>query len=292
MGDMDCDYVRDGAVIWLNEVLSGLGCEVISELSLAKCKAPRKETLASWLDEALHFVSEQNDIIMKQRDTIGALKSELLGSQQNVIDLQGKLLDSKTEQLTALKSAVTSSVEDTMKAHSASVRSVVQTELRGSWSEVLAKNSSQAITTETKLKEAVKSAVAEEDKAKNVIVFGKNEEENEDVAVIVAEILHDTNQKPRVVECMRVGIFSAGKPRPIKVKLCSADAASSILRSAKDLKSSDRNKGTYIAPDRTPEERAAHKKLVEKMKEMMRTDPGNYHYIRKGAVRSVTKSVS
>ena len=79
-------------------------------------------------------------------------------------------------------------------------------------------------------------------------------------------------------------------PRPIKVKLCSADAVSSILRSAKHLKNSGNNKNTFIAPDRTQEERAAHKKLVEKMKGMVREEPEKYHYIRRGVIRSVQKS--
>ena len=294
MGDVDCDYVRDGAVNWLNEVLETLECEAVGQLSLAKCKAPKKDVLASWLNDALNLISEQNDLIKKLSDGTGVLKTELIGSQQKVIDLQGELLGSKTEQLTALQTAVKSSVEDTMKAglcsYSASVQSAVQTELRSSWSEVVAKSSGQAITTETKLKEAVKSAVAEEDKSKNVMIFGKNEVPNEDVAATVAEIMQDMNEKPRVVECIRVGTFQVGKPRPIKVKLCSADAVSSILRGAKHLKNSGSNKNTFIAPDRTQEERAAHKKLVEKLKEMMNEDPGKYHYIRRGAIRSVQKS--
>ena len=126
-------------------------------------------------------------------------------------------------------------------SYSASVQSAVQSGLQSSWSEVGAKSSSQAISTETKLKEAVKSAVTEEDNAKNVMIFGKKEEENEDIAATVAEILQDTKQMPRVVECIRVGTAKVGKPRPIKVKLLSADAASSILLSAKNLKSSDSN---------------------------------------------------
>ena len=224
MGDVDCDYVRDGAVNWLNEVLETLECEAVGQLSLAKCKAPKKDVLASWLNDALHLISEQNDLIKKLSDGTGVLKTKLIGSQQKVIDLQGELLGSKTEQLTALQTAVKSSVEDTMKAglcsYSASVQSAVQTQLRSSWSEVVAKSSGQAITTETKLKAAVKSAVAEEDKSKNVMIFGKSEVPNEDVAATVAEIMQDTNEKPRIVECIRVGTFQVGKPRPIKVKLC------------------------------------------------------------------------
>ena len=106
-------------------------------------------------------------------------------------------------------------MRSTVKEEIASVQSAVQTEIRSSWSEVVAKSSGQAITTETKLKEAVKSAVAEEDKSKNVMIFGKSEVPNEDVAATVAEIMQDTNEKPRIVECIRVGTFQVEKPRPM-----------------------------------------------------------------------------
>jgi len=122
------------------------------------------------------------------------------------------------------------------------------------------------------------------------MIFGKCEEQNEDVAETVAEILQDMNEKPRVRECSRVGTSRVGTVRPIKVKLCSADAVSSVLRSAKHLKDSGNNKKTFIAPDRTQEGRAVHKKLVERMKEMVSEEPDKYHYIRRGAIRSVQKS--
>ena len=111
-----------------------------------------------------------------------------------------------------------------------------------------------------------------------------------DVAETVSEILLDINEKPRVVECIRIGTSRVGSVRPIKVKLFSADAVSSVLRSAKHLKNSDRNKNTFIAPDRTQTEQAAHKKLVERMKAMMTEEPDKYHYIRRGAIRSVHNS--
>jgi len=293
MGDVDIDYVRDASIQWLNDVLISLGCESVGDLSPVKCKVPKKEVLASWIGESLHFISDQNALIKKLRDETAALKSEVIGSQQKVIELQDQLLDCKNEQL----KAVTASVENTVKAgfdsYSSSVQSAVQKELRSTWNEVAAKGNVGAITTENKLREAVKSAVVEEDKSKNVMIFGKEELPDEDVSATVIEIFQDANVKPRVVECLRVGsLGKIGKPRPIKVKLYSADAVFNILSSAKKLKSSSRNSGTYIAPDRTLEEQATHKKLVEKMKVLMTKDSSKYHYIKGGAIRSVLKTAN
>ena len=211
------------------------------------------------------------------------LTSRVMTGQEKIIALQGDLIAAKDEQLAHVRTAV--------KEEIASVQSVVQTEIRSSWSDVVAKGSSSSITTASaaKLKEAVKSAVAEQDKSRNFMIFSKEEMPKEEIHETVAEILLDLNQKPQVVECMRVGNFEQGKPRPIKVKLASSDAVFNILRNAKCLKTSCKNKATFIGPDRSKEERAEHKKLVDKMKSMMRDEPEKYHFIRRGVITSVKK---
>ena len=106
-------------------------------------------------------------------------------------------------------------------------------------------------------------------------------------------MLEDLNEKPRIIECRRIGKVQRGKPRPIKVfKLTSSDAVAHILRKAKVLKSSEQNKTTFIAPDRTAEERNVNRILVDEIKTKMKTEPGLYHFIRGGQIVSVTKIAS
>ena len=123
------------------------------------------------------------------------------------------------------------------------------------------------------------------------MIFGKKEEDNEDVSDTVTAVLEDLKEKPRIVECRRIGTFTRDKCRPIKVKLSSSDAVLHILRKAKTLKSSNNNSSTYIVRDRTKEERDKHKDLVEKMKAKMSSEPGMYHCIRGGALVSVKKTL-
>ena len=106
MGDVD--LMRDAGLNWLAEVLGELDVERVDQLTLTKCKAPRKECLAARLWEALGFVRDYNDLVKKLRDETGALKTQLIGSQQKVIDLQDELLGSKTDQLTAFQTTVIS----------------------------------------------------------------------------------------------------------------------------------------------------------------------------------------
>jgi hypothetical protein len=189
-------------------------------------------------------------------------------------------LAAKDDQLAHVRTAV--------KEEIASVQSVVQTEIRSSWSDAVAKGSG-SVTTEAKLKRAVKSAVAEDDRSKNFMIYGKTESTDEDVLEGVAEILQDINEKPRVVECYRIGTAVEGKQRPIKVKLNGSDAVNNVLRSAKLLKNSRSNSSAYIGPDRSKDERIEHRKLVVQMKAMMEQDKEQFHFIRNGRVTSVKK---
>ena len=251
------------------EMFAIFGCDV-DKLTKAKIEGSKakKELLAGWVFQFAEMYQSMKGFTMSAASKIDDLNCRVIQGQEKIINLQEELISNKDQQLAS-----------------------VRTEIRRSWSEVVATNSRQAVTTAAKIKEAVKSAVAEEDQSRNFMIFGKGEVLNEDVSETVAELLQDMNVKPRVVECMRVGTAETGKSRPIKVKLTSIDAVSGILRNARNLKNSVSNRATFIGPDRSTEERAEHNKLVEKMKARMRDEPGKYHYIRRGVIISVKRQV-
>ena len=45
----------------------------------------------------------------------------------------------------------------------------------------------------------------------------------------------------------------------------------------------------YVSPDRSPEDRAAHKQLVTEMKEKIKAEPNKYHFIRNKSIISRVK---
>ncbi len=55
------------------------------------------------------------------------------------------------------------------------------------------------------------------------------------------------------------------------------------------MKSSEKNRKTFIGPDRSTEERTVHKSLVEEMKQKIKTEPKLYHYIKRGHIISVER---
>jgi hypothetical protein len=252
------------------------------DLTLEKIKNTNsvKAILSDWVMDFAVLYHKMKSVTAGAADKIEDLNSRVVKGQEKIIVLQEELIRSKEEQLACVRTAV----RDEM----ASVHTSVKTELR-SWSESVGQNAGQSISA-AQIKAVVKSAAVEEDKSRNFMIFGKSEVAEEDVAVVVAELLHDMNEKPRLIECRRIGAAGVDKSRPIKVKLSSSDAVVNVLRSAKALKNSSRNKTTFVAPDRSKEERLAHKKLVERMKLKMRDEPGMYHYIRGGTITSVKKS--
>ena len=82
----------------------------------------------------------------------------------------------------------------------------------------------------------VKNALKEEDRSKNLVVFGLVEEEKEQLENIVGELLSDLGEKPRV-SATRIGVKSnesRSKPvcRPVKLSLSNSSTAHQILLKA------------------------------------------------------------
>ena len=79
---------------------------------------------------------------------------------------------------------------------------------------------------------------------------------------------------------------SAGKVRPVKVKLPNSIAVHQILVKCKELRLCEDLKTVFISPDRSPEQRAERQKLVSEMKQMIEADKESdkHYFIRKGKI--------
>ena len=279
---------------WVDRVVSELGIKSHTQLSPEVCKKPIKEISSAWLYDSLIALRSVSVEFLKYRSDTAPLQSELIRSQKQIIDLQAELLACKNEQLAcknvqlqSVQSSVKTTVEESIKAEFDTYSSKLQ-----SPAAAIAADTVSGYCSPDKLKEAIRSVVVEEDRSRNVVIFNKEEHAAEDVSQIVSSVLEDINEKPRIIECRRIGKPHHGKPRPIKVKLTSSDAVAHILRKAKDLKSSGENKSTFIGPDRTAEERKENRALVEQLKEKIKAEPGLYHFIRRGHIFSIEKNAN
>ena len=259
----------------------------LHELSREKIDAAGllKAQLGDWVFNFADMYCKTKKFNVSEMNKIEELNDKVILNQDKVIVLQEQLIKSKEEQLETVKSNV--------REEMASVQTTVKSELQ-SWSEVVKRNTVQPVATfsSAKLKDAVRSVVDEEDRSRNFVIFNKEEEVDEDLVRTVEAVLGDINEKPMIIDCRRIGKTQPGKARPIKVKLTSSEVVSHILRRAKALKTSERNKKTFLAPDRTVEEREVHRALVVRLKETLKTDKERYHFIRRGLIVSVRKTES
>ncbi len=121
------------------------------------------------------------------------------------------------------------------------------------------------------------------------MVFGLNEEDDEILDDEVEEMLQSMSYNPPVRESHRVGARKPGIDRPVKISFNSAEAAAEVLRLSRGLKKIPAYVTVFINSDRTPDERAARKKLVDILKQKIKDDPKKYHFIRNGTVVSTDK---
>ena len=127
---------------------------------------------------------------------------------------------------------------------------------------------------------------AEDDRSKNLLVFGIAEEDGESVQTKISELLEQLDEKPKIMDSKWIGKYAAGSTptRPVKFRVNSSEIVFQILKKAKRLKDIDGFKNIYIAPDRTLDERISRKKLVSELKEKRQSDPNSHYLIRKGEI--------
>ena len=105
--------------------------------------------------------------------------------------------------------------------------------------------------TET-LKKVVQAVVEEEDRSKNLMLFGLKEELNETLLNKVGEVFVSVGEKPSFL-ALRVGKKSASKARPVKVTLTGNSSVNQILMKARRLRTVEAYKSVFLSPDRSPD---------------------------------------
>lgn len=255
--------------------------EKTSELTAEKLFKLNKDQLSGYLETMCclfnKFVIYQLRVSYNELEESHDVKSQLddfkcekISDQKTIIDLQSQVIDSKNEQLK-------------------SVETTIQTEMK-SYANIVEKSGAIA---EKKISTAIKKlSVPRDDRSKNLVVFGVQEEQGEVVEQKVLDILAHLDEKPRIIECYRVGRPQQGAARPVRFTLSSSDLAHQILRKAAKLKSVDGYNYIYISPDRTFEQRLAHRTLIEELKKKRSEEPEKLHVIRNFRIISSTKETT
>ena len=269
------DELNDEIQSLFDDLVGELKCQEI-DFTVERSAKPRKDILSKFLHRSSDLLRQQDQMVKDLRTVGDLLRAELLESQNTVVNVQRELLNCKTEQLQSFQTAVKATVQNT-----------VQAEIKSYSSAVAQKAHSPAFTPET-LKKVVQNVVEEEDRSKNRMIFGLEEDDGELLADKVCDVFQVLEEKPRV-EATRVGKKVSGKVRPVKVILSSSTIAHQIRMKSRKLRSVDKHKNVFICPDRTLDQRDEHRQLVIDLKRKYSEEPSKQHFIKSGRVWSVDK---
>ena len=137
--------------------------------------------------------------------------------------MQSDLIECRNGQIESFKTAVASTVGDTVKAEFKTYSSALQKNLP---------QPKPTVKTE-ELKKAVQTVMQEEDRGRNVMIFNLPERENEDINTVGAGVFEAIGEKPRVEAC-RLGKRKSSKSiRPVKVTVANSTVVSQILSKTK-----------------------------------------------------------
>jgi len=276
--DFSVDWLHameDDMRLQIDKLMKALNVPSSSDISTTTLNKLNKAPIAGFLVDMVKILEQNLDLCKSAAATFDKLKSEQ-------IELQKQLISVQSDQMAAVKQSVKAEMK--------------------SWADVARKTVSQnnAMTTKV-VKEAVKAVSQEEEKSKNLIIYGVEEGEDleadvdlnekvmNDVVKSICGLTIDDGLAPKVKAVCRIGQFDVNKSRPIRVEFINSRTVDTILKNASRLKTKPSLKSVYVSPDRTKEQRAAHAKLVHKMKEMISRDNSKHYFIRDNEVKCVDK---
>ena len=276
----------------VRDVLKSCKVQSVDEINhalLMKQSCCSKDALATFVERLLKLSSAKIELCKSAGGQIDRLKTERIQVQQTVIDLQQKQMQQ---------------VQETVKS---SVQTSVKTEMN-LWSDVVQRNTKSAAPSVKSVQKAVRTAVEENVRSNNFIIYGAEEEEPDEHGIerdnVTSQLFNEIDAFPttRVLTVTRIGpVKPLGETettrprcRPIKVTLASPEAMKFVMSKAKKLKQNPYKEyqNIYLSPDRSREERAAHKSLVAQLKQKITDDPKKYHIIRDGKIKTVDKKLS
>lgn len=247
-----------------------------------------KEVLSKYLVASINIVNRQNMLIGKLREQAHVLKTDVIKCQGSVIKLQEDLIAAKDQQLDALQTVIVASVQDTVKTEFKSYSEAA----KATQPQTVSNTGPSTAFSEDTLKTLLKHVVAEEDRSRNLMIFGLRESDDEHLGDKVSEVFEHLGEKPKV-EASRLGKKgSSTTARPVKVTLSSSTIVHQILVNARNLRQSEKHKSVFLTPDRSMEQQALRKQLVLDLKKKKEEQPKRRHYIKGTQLYSVDVPVN
>ena len=196
----------------ISAVVRAPGRDYHTELRQDLFKKANKDQLCLWVETlVLAFSATALPLLentLKDAEDIEAMKKAKTDYQAKIINLQNKLIDAKDEQVKKLQESVAKEVK-IVKQDMETFSSVLQKEMKNQTYEVT-KNVASSVFSVNKVGEVVMDAVEKEERGKSLVLYGVPKEANEQLNTRVGDILENTGQKPRILECFQLGKVQDG----------------------------------------------------------------------------------
>ena len=167
--------VEADAESWLKRCLDIVpGVNHPNALDTDQCFTARnvsKETIGKLLFIGIKLVCNQHNILKTLHGEAHTLKNDLISCQSSVIKLQEELISAKNVQIADIKSSVSESVKSAVVMSYSEVVQATQTRSPSN-GPIICKDTLQGV---------VKHVVEEEDRNRNLMIFGLAEEDDENV---------------------------------------------------------------------------------------------------------------
>ena len=256
---------------------------------LNKRSIPR-EQLAEWLETVCCLMSQYCSPLLAaacdSSNVVSKLKDEKIADAAKIIELQEKLLSKQEEdmmKITELQDKLVEKKDNEM----GTMKSAAEKEIKMFSS--LMKNTCKNAFAPKKIQAAVKRVAVEEDRGKNLMIFGLPETDENLEAIVSGILSNHLNEKPKIISCELVGRDATERVKPVKLTFSSQDQARIILSKSKLLRTVEGFNSIYISPDRTLGERTAYKKIVYQLLSKRTAEPGKVHVIKNFRIVSFEK---
>ena len=278
-------------VVKVEDIKNGYNKAPLAEVAfdLFKCLLDAKKLLV-YQNEHIADVSV---VVKDQKQKLVELDTSLVeaieqSSRQNLMEEMLKGIEENKRAIADVKAELKDSSDAV----------VAETTKMSSYAEVMKKNSEQQTANlQQSLKKTLMDVGRSQTRKKNIMIFKKtstplvfstkdlpktDEETIDQYTNYVFEKLDVSTSvitdavfigKKKTDDIDNNGLTLCVDNRPLKLTLNSEDAVLSMLRNSHKLKTCYSNEQFYIAPDRTAEERRAHKHLVKELRKKIEEEP-------------------
>ena len=277
------DYVNDlieEITDHFKDILGTVKCKRVLDLREEMVKKPNKDKLAGWVINISDTLRRSRMLFLGASKYIDELQREVIDNQKETLGLQKELIKCKDVQLNGMQQTVQSEIRN-LKSE---VKDTLHSEIESYSDKVKNFASCTPAVAPENLQKIMKKVVEEDDRSKNLMIFGLNESGDETLKESVVEVLEKLNEKPKVETVCRIGTVKTGCNRPVKIVFRNSETVHQILLKSWNLKNIDELKSVFMAPDRCSEERKKHRELVLQLKEKRKEDNNKHYVIRNGRV--------